>query len=142
VIVVDTSVWVGVLLESDLHHQLSRSWYAGWSIEELPVHLPTLLLAELAGVLRRRGTPSFDIAEILEEIVEREAVDLHSLDRQAARSASTIAATTGLKGADAVFVALAATLDVPLVSWDQQQRERGAYFCRTMTPVEAMELTG
>jgi hypothetical protein len=37
-------------------------------------------------------------------------------------------------------VALAAWLDLPLVSWDRQQRERGETFCRTMTPVEAMEM--
>jgi hypothetical protein len=30
---------------------------------------------------------------------------------------------------------------VPLVTWDKQQRERCAVFCRTMTPVEAMEMT-
>jgi predicted nucleic acid-binding protein len=47
-----------------------------------------------------------------------------------------------MKGTDAVFVALASQLDLPLVSWDRQQRERGAGFCRTMTPVEAMEENG
>jgi predicted nucleic acid-binding protein len=51
-----------------------------------------------------------------------------------------VAANVALRGSDALYVALATKLDLPLVTWDKQQRERGAVFCRTMTPVEAMEL--
>jgi predicted nucleic acid-binding protein len=67
---------------------------------------------------------------------------LHELDLTNSLLAARVSASTGLKGADAVFVALAAWLDLPLVTWDRQQRERGSVFCRTMTPVEAREVHG
>jgi predicted nucleic acid-binding protein len=54
--------------------------------------------------------------------------------------AAEIARAAKIRGADAVFVALARGLDIPLVTWDKQQQERGGLFCRTMTPVEAMVL--
>jgi predicted nucleic acid-binding protein len=65
---------------------------------------------------------------------------LHELDLSTTEFAVAIAASAGSRGADAIFVSLASHLGVPLLTWDRQQRERGAQFCRTMTPVEAMEL--
>ncbi|MEZ4530021.1 MAG: hypothetical protein R2855_03235 [Thermomicrobiales bacterium] len=65
---------------------------------------------------------------------------LHSISLPLGLLAADIARHASIRGSDAVFLALAATLDLPLVTWDKQQRERGRLFCRTMTPVEAMEM--
>gem|GEM_PF-6744737 len=35
-----------------------------------------------------------------------------------------------------MYVALAQELDVPLVTWDQEQKMRGNQFVRTTTPME------
>jgi predicted nucleic acid-binding protein len=140
VIVVDTSVLIGSLLATDAHYEESSAWGRFWFIRSYDAHFPMLILPELAGVLTRGGTPPQRVANAVAAIVERPTLHLHDQDLTNSLLAARVATATGLKGADAVFVALAAWLDLPLVSWDRQQRERGEAFCRTMTPVEAMEM--
>ncbi len=78
---------------------------------------------------------------VIAEIVDGEELfHIQAIDRDFARFSAQVAAHSAIRGADAVYVALAAMLDLPLVTWDRQQPERGALFCRTMTPVEAMEM--
>ncbi len=77
---------------------------------------------------------------MLDALFDPEFFDIHEITRELARSSAEVARIAALRGSDAVYVALASHLDVPLVSWDNQQRERGGMFCRTMTPVEAMEM--
>src|SRR2546428_644334 len=51
--------------------------------------------------------------------------------------AARLAAKLSLRGADAVCVAAALDLGVPLVSWDTEQPERGRRLVRVHTPGEA-----
>jgi predicted nucleic acid-binding protein len=140
VIVVDTSVWVGTLLATDASFAESSAWYAFWFARGHEIHFPNLILAELAGVLSRRGTPISAVSDLVNELIVRPAIHLHVPEQPLALLAADIASNAGLKGADATFVALASALDLPLITWDKQQREHGKMFCRTMTPVEAMEI--
>lgn len=141
-IVVDTSVWVGTLLERDAHYAESSAWLDHCILRSLNFHFPLLILPEVAGVLARSGMPPVDTAGEISKIVNRSTIRLHPLDFTNSLLAARVSTSTGLKGADAVFVALAAWLDLPLVTWDRQQQERGGAFCRTMTPAEAMEVHG
>ena len=141
-IVVDTSVWVSTLIERDVHHTESSAWLDYCIVRNVNIHFPLLIVPELAGVLARSGIPPVDTAGEMSKMANRSTIRLHPLDVSNSLLAARVAAMSGLKGADAVFVALAATLELPLVSWDRQQRERGSVFCRTMTPVEAMEGNG
>lgn len=140
-IVVDTSVWVGTLIERDVHFAESAAWLDFCILRGVNIHFPSLVVPELAGVLARSGMLPSETAGEISKIVRHSTIRLHSLDLTNSLLAARVSAMTGLKGADAVFVALAAWLDLPLVTWDRQQRERGAAFCRTMTPAEAMEMT-
>lgn len=140
-IVVDTSVWVSTLIERDVHHTESSAWLDRCIVRNVKLHFPLLILPEIAGVLARSGMSPVETAGEISKIVNRATIDLHPLDFTNSLLAARLATATRLKGADAVFVALAAWLDLPLVSWDRQQRERGTEFCRTMTPVDAMEMS-
>ena len=83
-------------------------------------------MSEVAGVIRREtGDP----------VLARQAVDwlytlpeLHRfpLDEALASVAADLAIELALRGADAVYVALADQLQLPLVTWDRQQLERGS----------------
>ncbi len=139
-IVLDTSVWIGILLRSDFHHLSSRAWYGRWSSSAEPIHMPSLVLTEIAGVLGRVGEPPTAVLRLIDSLVQRPEIQLHAFDTELARFSAEVAVAARLKGADATFVALAATLAAPLLTWDREQRERGRGFCRTMTPVEAMEM--
>jgi predicted nucleic acid-binding protein len=115
-------------------------WLEHCIAHSLQIHFPLLIIPELAGVLSRSGISTVEIADEIDKIVQRSTIHLHGLDFTHSLLAARVASISGLKGADAVFVALAANLGIPLVTWDKQQRERGAMFCRTMTPVEVMEM--
>jgi predicted nucleic acid-binding protein len=100
-----------------------------------PAHIP----AEVAGVLRRAGVSSQTVTAEIEFMFAGRFFEIHEIYRELGRLSADIAERSAIRGADAVYVALAGSLRVPLLSWDRQQRERGSFFCRTMTPVEAME---
>lgn len=53
-------------------------------------------------------------------------LELHSVDEALALEASDLAKDLRLRGADSVYVALAARFGLPLVTWDQELLERAA----------------
>ncbi len=139
-IVLDTSFWIGILIKSDFHHMSSRVWYGRWTTNPTPIHLPAICLPEVAGVLGRGGEPPAAVLQLIDSLKTRQEINFHSMDAEFTRFSAEVAVLSRLKGANATFVALAASLDIPLLTWDKEQGERGARFCRTMTPVEAMEI--
>ncbi len=52
--------------------------------------------------------------------------------------AAKVAANLRLRGADAFYVAAASRLDIPLVTWDQEQMERARGLVNVITPEEAL----
>jgi predicted nucleic acid-binding protein len=61
-------------------------------------------------------------------------INLIPLDLALARKAAQIAITYKLRGADAVYVAVAEAFDATLISWDQEMLSRSASAVTTMTP--------
>lgn len=49
-----------------------------------------------------------------------------------------LAAECRLRGCDAIYAALARQEGMPLITWDEQQRERAAPVVETLTPTEAL----
>jgi predicted nucleic acid-binding protein len=141
VIVLDASVWLSVLIMGDVFHSEARAWSNllpnRRTVFAVPAHFP----AEVIGVLRRSNAQSVDIQEALDTITNEGPFAIHPISIELGLLAAEAARETATRGSDALYLALAAWLDVPLVTWDKQQRERGAVFCRTMTPVEAMEMS-
>ena len=123
-IVLDTSVWIGILIKSDFHHLSSRAWYGRWTTNPEPIHLPAICLPEVAGVLGRAGEPPAAVLKLIDSFEQRQEIRLHSMDAEFTRFSAEVAVMSKLKGADATFVALAASLAVPLITWDRQQGER------------------
>ena len=139
-IVIDTSAWIAGLVTTDAHHADTSPFLDLMELRPIRFIVPAHFLAEVAGVLARTGES--------DEIIEREIKSIDSSGRFLVTPisvghgllAAEIARLAKIRGSDAIFLALARGLDRPLITWDKQQRERGAVFCPTMTPVEAMEL--
>jgi predicted nucleic acid-binding protein len=64
------------------------------------------------------------------------------LDERLAQEAADIAADRGIRGADAVYVAVARRYGCALVSLDREQRERAALVVRALPPAEALTEVG
>ena len=72
---------------------------------------------------------------MLENLSELGIVALIELTAKRSARAADIAARTVVRGADAVYLELAASHDETLVTWDRQQLERGEAVASVTTPV-------
>ena len=133
--VVDASVWVSYFLAGDANHEATVDWLEG-VIRAGSLFAPFLLLPEIAGAFARRSG-SVDLGlEVAQELRDLPSLTLVPLEADLADLSIHVAATLPLRGPDAVYVATAEMLDVPLVTWDSEQRSRGALVVPTRSPGE------
>ncbi|MBI2207284.1 MAG: type II toxin-antitoxin system VapC family toxin [Candidatus Rokubacteria bacterium] len=136
-IVVDASVWVSRLFDADVNHEASRRWLVDQVANAVPLIGPALLLPEVAGAISRRSARP-RLGRVAIAMLRRiPTLRLVSIDEQGAVIASELAARLALRGADAVYVATAHILGVPLVTWDAEQRDRGGRVIAVRTPADA-----
>jgi predicted nucleic acid-binding protein len=83
------------------------------------------LLAEVTGAVSRRTGSAALGRKALRELETLPGLRLVEMNNALLFEAATLAADLGLRGADSVYVAVAKRLDVPLVTFDADQRERG-----------------
>ena len=95
---------------------------------------PTLLLAEVAGALSRRMSQSELAHQAVQMLLRLTELRLVPLDGRLGRSAAQLAAEIGLRGADAVYVANAHHLNVPLVTLDREQQARAGRLVEVRSP--------
>ena len=132
--VVDASVWVSVCHAGDRHHERSRRWLEDRIRDGDRLVAPTLLRVEVAAAVRRlTGDPGL-AEEAVAALDAHGWIDLVELDLGRGRRAAEIAAATGVGGADAVYLELAARRGDTLVTWDRRQLERGPAAARVETP--------
>ena len=125
-VVVDASVWVSRLVEGDEFHIPVKGWMNSQREQDATFVSPSLLLAEVGGVISRvTDKPELGLKAI-QKIENLPDVRIVDMDKALMDDASRIAAKYGLRGADSVYVAVASTLKIPLVTFDVDQRERGS----------------
>ena len=124
--VTDASVWVSRFLNDDAFHVASLAWLTRMISEGRPLVAPASMLAEVAGAITRRtGTTQLGY-EVVQRIRRAPSLQLVAIDADLGNYAAEIASSYRLRGADAMYVAVAQRLQLPLVSWDKEQIERAA----------------
>jgi predicted nucleic acid-binding protein len=124
VIVIDASVWVSMLVPQDVNHEASRLWLEKQTESGQRLIEPVLMLTEVAGAISRR-TGSSDMARsAIDKLMRIPLLHIVAIDHHLGQKATELAANLHLRGADAVYVAVAQKLGAPLASWDQKQLER------------------
>ena len=132
--VVDASVWVSLFVASDVHHAATRAWLAACVYAGTPIVAPSIVLAEIAGAVARRTGLGADGDAAVRLATALPGMRLINIDRRLATHAAALAAALRLRGADAVYVALADLLGVPLATWDAKQVERAGGRVPTTLP--------
>src|SRR2546426_8527336 len=95
-----------------------------------------VLLPEVAAaVARRTGDPRL-ARRAVDAVLRLPALRLVQVDDVLARSAAGIAGRLRVRGADAVYIATATGLRLPLVTWDSEQRDRAARLVEVLVPEE------
>lgn len=124
-IVADASVWVARLVSEDLFYEPVKEWISARLDADDQFLAPSLLLAEIGGAISRRTIPSLGLKAI-EQVENLPGLQLVEMEHSLLREAAQLAAELGLRGADSTYVAVAARLDIPLITLDTDQREKAA----------------
>jgi predicted nucleic acid-binding protein len=132
--VVDASVIVSRLVPHDTNHEASRHWLMRHLAEGGLVVAPALLLPEVSGAVARRTGKSRLARRAVDAVLRLPELRLVPLDDALARTAADLAGRLGVRGADAIYVAVANGLRLPLVTWDSEQRARAARLVEVLTP--------
>jgi predicted nucleic acid-binding protein len=122
-VVVDASVWVSRLVTDDVFHGPSRHWFAQHAAAGGQCVTPVLMLAEVVGAISRRTSKPDLASRTLTSLLRLPGLRLVAVDRRLGREAAELAASAGLRGADAVYAALARHLSIPLMTWDVKLRQ-------------------
>jgi predicted nucleic acid-binding protein len=118
--IVDASIWVSYFLTFDKHHIKAFPWLEALLVAEVPLIEPTLVLPEVAAAISRRLDSASTLAA-LTRLRNYPNVVFFDLDENVlAPSAAKVAADLGLRGADAVYVALAHELNLPFYTMDKE----------------------
>jgi predicted nucleic acid-binding protein len=132
--VVDASVLVSVYHASDAFHQLSIEWLQQYSRSGAIIVVPLLVLSEVAGSIARQTSDPYQGREAVRQLRALPNLVLVPVDERLATLSAQLAADLRLKGADAIYVAVVAQLDLPLISWDREQIERGGRLVTAQRP--------
>jgi predicted nucleic acid-binding protein len=124
--VLDASVCVAIFNDREAGHSAATAWLAAASLDEEPIVAPVILLAEVAAALARALIDEPSCMAVIETLRGRRLLELFPVDERLAARAAAIASAHHLRGADAIYVALADRLAIPLITFDRQQLERAA----------------
>ncbi len=134
--VIDASVWVSFYLPQDVNHQATVPFIRQAIQNRVPVFAPGLVLVEVGAALARRVGQD-DARRAVAQLRRLPYLRLASLDTLGVARATRAAIDCRLRGADAVYVALAQRLALPLVSWDGEHHTRAGLYITVYTPATA-----
>ena len=137
--ILDASVWIASVLDKDTHHQVSLAFMHRFVKEQQIATVPLLVWAEIAGAVARRTGDTDQGIKVAEFIAAKIWVRGVPLDASLASESMRLAASLRLRGADAVYVALAATCREPLVTLDAEMLERARGVADVFTPEQWLQ---
>ena len=135
---IDASVFVNAFNPHEDGHADSLQLLATIQARGDPVIVPTLLVPEIASAVARASDDSAGALQYAYATAGLPHLTLVTLTPAMVRQAAELAATHRLRGADAVYLAVARRYGTTLVSRDDEQRTRGSAAATCQTPEEAL----
>lgn len=134
--VLDASVWVAALIRKEQRHAESALFLSRLVQDRRTASVPVLVLAEVAGAIARQSRDSARAETGLRFMRAQDWLSIHPLTESQGEAAAAIAAQRFLRGADAVYAALARQLGTSLVTWDHELLKRAVAMVPTVTPAD------
>lgn len=135
---IDASVHVSALNPAEMGSEGSQAFLALVQRQDIPLFCPTLLLVEVAAAVARALGDARRAAALAVVLRGWPNQTLVPLDEPLAGRAASLAATALLRGADAVYAAVAQQYDTTLVTLDRQQLERLPPEVKTARPADLL----
>jgi predicted nucleic acid-binding protein len=135
---IDASVWVNGFDQREPGHQISRQVLELLSQQSIPIVVPNLVLAEVAGAISRTRNDPTQAQMFAVALNNLPNVTVMPLDEMLAHQTLALAAQHGLRGADAVYASVAMHAGCTLITLDNEQLTRLAGVVTTQTPAAAL----
>jgi predicted nucleic acid-binding protein len=135
---VDASVWVNAFDQREPGHLVSRQFLEVLRVQALPIIVPNLVLIEVAGAISRTRRAPAQAQAFATALRRLPHVTVRVLDEVCALHALTLAAQHGLRGADAVYAAVAREAASMLVTLDNEHLTRLVNLLTVCTPAVAL----
>lgn len=133
-ITIDASVLVAAAIPDEPAHLVAVAAIGRIRDSELAVHQPAIALVEVtSGVARRTGNAAL-ARGMGEAMLAMPNLTVHALDADGALRAATLAASLRLRGADAVYTAIARATGSTLLTFDTELVVRAAGTVSAMSP--------
>lgn len=133
---VDANVFVSARVRSEANHSESDQFLKRTVLFARDVYCPTLVLPETAAAFIRPTGRASLANGALSQILTFPYLTLIELTAERARQAADLAISCRLRGADAVYAAVAQEFGTTLITWDQELLTRGASAVPTQTPTD------
>ena len=138
---VDASVHVSALNPTEAGSAGSRAFLAHVQQQRVPLFCPTLLLVEVATAVARALDDIERATALAAALRGWSNQTLVGLDESLADRAVDLVATARLRGADAVYAAVAQQYETTLITLDRQQLERLPPVVRVARPCDVLSVT-
>jgi predicted nucleic acid-binding protein len=135
---VDASVWVNGFDQRESGHETSRQVLELLRAQAIPIFAPMLVLAEVAGAISRTRQDPARAEAFAITLGQLPTVTILPLDEALGQQALALAAQHGLRGADAVYAAVAQQAGCTLISLDHEHLTRLAGLISVQTPAAAL----
>jgi predicted nucleic acid-binding protein len=135
---IDASVWVNADSPSEPESGSSRAFLDRAAAARTTIIVPTLLRVEVSAAISRVRKDPLLAREFSEKLAAVPFVHWIALDPALAARAAGLAADHGLRGADAVYAAVALEHHCDLVSLDHEHLTRLASVLRVRTPAQCL----
>ncbi|HTE86297.1 MAG TPA: type II toxin-antitoxin system VapC family toxin [Dehalococcoidia bacterium] len=139
---IDASVFVNAFNLGEVGHDTSLAFLSAARAEGASMIAPTLLLAEVAGAIARGRQDTAVARSLALDIGRLSTLIMVPLDRTLANESADVAIERRVRGADAVYAAVALRFGSTLVTLDREQRERLAPVLTTKSPEEMLAELG
>lgn len=128
-VVLDSTVVFSIFHEKDPFHHLGMKIFNQFMDKKIEVFIPTLAIPEVCGAIKRE-TKNYKLSMIvqsqLEGWIENNVISVRELTIERMKYATEDAIEFGLKGADAVFVALTKEMNAKLATFDDKLEKKVA----------------
>jgi predicted nucleic acid-binding protein len=121
-VVLDASVWVSRLLPQEAEHIASKGWIDQHFLQKGLLVVPSLFVVEVTAAISRRTKSVSDAYSAANQVLAMPLIQIGAMDTGLMSEARNLAADHGLRAGDAVYVALAKQLGLPVVSLDEELR--------------------
>lgn len=135
---VDASVHVSALNPAEADSATSQAFLALVRQHRISLFCPTLLLVEVAAAVARAFDDADRAVALAEALRGLPNQTLVPLDESLADCAVVLAATARLRGADAIYAAVAQQYGTTLITLDRQQLDRLSPLVSTALPADVL----